>query len=56
MFDRINQNWGNFIASHSKCHILISFITIVIFTLPLINLKIEHDIRASFSPSNSKAN
>uniref|UniRef100_A0A183BLX9 SSD domain-containing protein n=1 Tax=Globodera pallida TaxID=36090 RepID=A0A183BLX9_GLOPA len=55
MFDSTNARWGLFIAAHPVAHILISLFLVSVLSVHLINLRIEYDIRASFSPKNSKA-
>ncbi|KAL3117849.1 hypothetical protein niasHT_001440 [Heterodera trifolii] len=55
MFDSTNARWGLFIACHPIRHILISLLFVLALSIHLINLRIEYDIRASFSPKNSKA-
>ncbi|KAI6188144.1 Patched-related protein 9 [Aphelenchoides besseyi] len=53
--DKLNRNWGTFVATYPITHLVLSTVLILLFGVPLRNLHIELDIRASFSPSNSRA-
>ena len=55
MFETINHGWGQLIADHPYKHMIISLIIVFSLSLGIINIKVEHDIRASFSPPNSRA-
>ncbi|KAF7639517.1 SSD domain-containing protein [Meloidogyne graminicola] len=55
LFDSTNAFLGDFIARYPFRHIFASICFLAIFSLHLINMDIEYDIRASFSPKNSKS-
>uniref|UniRef100_A0AC35GN75 SSD domain-containing protein n=1 Tax=Panagrolaimus sp. PS1159 TaxID=55785 RepID=A0AC35GN75_9BILA len=55
MFETINHGWGQLIADHPYKHMIVSLIVMFLLTLGVINIKVENDIRASFSPPNSRA-
>jgi predicted RND superfamily exporter protein len=52
--DYVNRRWGRFIATYPWTHILLSLLCCVIMSAQLWNMEMEHDIRASFSPANSR--
>uniref|UniRef100_A0A914MG56 SSD domain-containing protein n=1 Tax=Meloidogyne incognita TaxID=6306 RepID=A0A914MG56_MELIC len=55
LFDTANAFFGAFIARHPIRHIFASVCFLIVLSLQLINMDIEYDIRASFSPLNSKS-
>ncbi|KAI1725332.1 patched family domain-containing protein [Ditylenchus destructor] len=55
MFDHLNRAWAGIISRHPHIHIWASIAVIALFSAHLVNLKIENDIRASFSPASSQA-
>uniref|UniRef100_A0A1I8B6C5 SSD domain-containing protein n=1 Tax=Meloidogyne hapla TaxID=6305 RepID=A0A1I8B6C5_MELHA len=55
LFDTANAFLGDFIARHPVRHIFASVCFLIVLSLQLINMDIEYDIRASFSPLNSKS-
>uniref|UniRef100_A0A7E4W4C6 SSD domain-containing protein n=1 Tax=Panagrellus redivivus TaxID=6233 RepID=A0A7E4W4C6_PANRE len=55
MFENLNQAWGFLIARHPYINIILSLIVAVVLSAGLVNLRLENDIRESFSPANSRA-
>ncbi|CAD5220555.1 unnamed protein product [Bursaphelenchus xylophilus] len=53
--DEFNRRWGFFISRHPWSHIVFSLFMIAACGVWIKNLRIELDIRVSFSPTNSKA-
>ncbi|KAI6240930.1 Patched-related protein 9 [Aphelenchoides fujianensis] len=53
--DQLNRRWGHFTTDYPKLNLLFSILLILICGYPLKNFHIELDIRASFSPNNSRA-
>ncbi|CAD5214420.1 unnamed protein product [Bursaphelenchus okinawaensis] len=53
--DEFNRKWGYFVSKHPWLHILFSIALILVFGIWIKNLKIELDIRVSFSPPESGA-